>query len=232
MPSSVDNFLAEQFLPDKFWLHRTNSVGKQKEFAGKYAGLEFDIIFYEKELAFENSHDKENLTKFNFEEQLKNYYEFGKNNGMWLDFKNLTDSNKKDSLLVLEKLLLKYEVDKSNIWVESSNWKALKIFQDAGYNTSYYFPYYDFKKMGKEDIEKAKQLTQVIANSGNVDAISFYGGYYDFVNSIELPPRIALLSWLNGHRWFDVLLSDKFATIRNDERIKVILVTENGLYSR
>lgn len=40
MPSSLNNYLAERYMPEKFWLHRVNSVDKQKEFANKYKGLE------------------------------------------------------------------------------------------------------------------------------------------------------------------------------------------------
>lgn len=232
LPNKIDNALAEEFLPNTFWLHRVNSVEKQKEFSSKYAGLEFDIIFHSKEMAFENSHDLDNLEKFNFEKQLEVYRDLKKQNGMWLDFKNLTESNKKDSLFVLEGLLNKYNVDKSKIWVESSNWQALNIFKTAGFKTSYYFPYYNFAKMSGEEIEAAKKKTERIARSGYVDAISFYGGYYNFINTLELPPRIVLLSWLNGQEWLEVLALRKYADIRNDKRIKVILVKDLGKHNR
>lgn len=38
-------------MPDKFWLHRTDSVEKQYEFTSKYKGIEFDIIYYKDEIA-------------------------------------------------------------------------------------------------------------------------------------------------------------------------------------
>lgn len=190
LPNRVDNYLAEQFLPSKFWLHRVNSVEKQMEFSEKYTGLEFDIVFYHKEMAFENSHDADCLEKFNFEKQLKLYKYLGNSNRMWLDFKNLTDENKYDSLTVLNDLLSKYNVDKNKVWVESQNWQALKVFKEAGFRTSYYFPYYNFSKMSSSEIETAKQKTERIAFSGNVDAISFYGGYYSFINSLNLPPPV------------------------------------------
>ena len=46
LPETINADLAEKYMPDKFWLHRTNSVEKQKEFADKYKGIEFDIIYY------------------------------------------------------------------------------------------------------------------------------------------------------------------------------------------
>lgn len=188
IPDKVDNYLAEIFMPDKFWLHRVNSIEKQKEFSKKYAGLEFDIIFHSEIMGFENSHDHESFERYNFEKQLEVYQNLENKNGMWLDFKNLGENNKIDSLAVLKKLVKKYDVDKNKIWVESSNWQALRIFKNAGFKTSYYFPYYNFSKMSDSEIKDAKRKTEMIAKSGNVDAISFYGGYYDFVRQLELPP--------------------------------------------
>ena len=49
LPISIENYLAEQYMPDKFWLHRTDSVEKQYEFTNKYKGIEFDIIYYKDE---------------------------------------------------------------------------------------------------------------------------------------------------------------------------------------
>ena len=232
LPETINADLAEKYMPDKFWLHRTNSVEKQKEFADKYKGIEFDIIYYEKEDAFENSHDKKDLMKYNLENQFATYKAIGKDKGIWLDFKNLTENNKYAAKDKLNELLVKYEINKNLVWLESGNWQALKVFHDDGYRTSYYLPYYKLDEMSVEDIAKAKKLTLNIASSGNVDAVSFYGGYYDFINSIALPPRTALLSWLDGYCWGEVMLRKKFVDIRNDDRIKVILVKDKGKYHR
>lgn len=231
-PSSLENRLAQEYLPDKFWLHRVNSVEKQREFAAKYAGLEFDIIFYESERAFENSHDKENLQAHNLEEQFKQYAALPSQNKLWLDFKNLSLDNKDEALKMLSALMEKYRIAKDKVWVESGCWQALGAFKQAGFKTSYYFPYYKFKELSQNEIEGIKTKTIAIAASGNVDAVSFQGDYYAFVSSLQLPPRIALLSWLDGQRWYEVLWRRKYADIRNDDRVKVILVKDTGRYHR
>ena len=232
LPISIENYLAEQYMPDKFWLHRTDSVEKQYEFTNKYKGIEFDIIYYKDENAFENSHDKKDLNKYNLEKQLQAYQDIGLPKGIWLDFKNLTESNKFAAKDTLDKLMSKYKIDKNLLWIESGNWQALKIFHDDGYRTSYYLPYYKLDKMTYKEIENAKKLTKEIALSGNVDAVSFYGGYYDFIKSVELPPRIELLTWLDGYTWYEVLLRKNCEEIKNDERIQVILVKDIGHYHR
>ena len=108
----IENYLAEQYMPDKFWLHRTDSVEKQYEFTNKYKGIEFDIIYYKDENAFENSHDKKDLNKYNLEKQLQAYQDIGLPKGIWLDFKNLTESNKFAAKDTLDKLMSKYKIDK------------------------------------------------------------------------------------------------------------------------
>lgn len=184
------------------------------------------------EREFENSHDAEDLQLYNLEKQFQQYELAAENNGLWLDFKNLTEQNKEEALAALTELLDKYHIDKNKIWVESGNWQALGRFKQAGFRTSYYLPYYKFEKMTAAEIEKAKRETERIAASGNVDAVSFYGKYYSFVSGLKLPAHIALLSWLNERNWYEALLLKKYAAIRNDERVKVILVRDTGHYSR
>lgn len=231
-PASVENYWAERYMPDKFWLHRVNSVAKQKELAHKYKGIEFDIIYYEKENSFENSHDKKDLQKYNLAKQFQQYASASANNEIWLDFKNLNENNQQESLECLNALVAEYHIEKSKIWVESKSWQALKSFKLGGFKTSYYFPYYKFNEMTEDEIKFVRKQTVDIAASGNVDAVSFYGDYYDFISSLQLPPRIALLCWLDGQKWYEVLLRRKYAAIRDDDKVKVILVKEHGRYHR
>lgn len=232
LPLTAERYLAARFMPDKFWLHRVNSPGKQMELADKYAGIEFDIIFYEEQLAFENSHDKESLEKYNLEKNLEVYRRLGRERGIWFDFKNLTQENKQDARKVLSGLLTRYGVKKELVWVESPNYTALAEFRRHGYRTSYYFPYYKLEKMSAREIEAAKKKTLAAAQSGAVDAISFDGGYYDFIDSLPLPAHQTLLCWLHRQSWGEVLLEKKYAKLRNDGRIKVILVKDIGGHHR
>lgn len=184
-------------------------------------------------MAFENSHDKDDLSKYNLEEQFKTYKDLNYNEGIWLDFKNLNEDNKYEAKEVLDTLLRKYDISKDVVWLESSNWQSLDIFKQDGYRTSYYFPYYKFENMTEQEINDVKRKTIMIANSGNVDAVSFAGKhYYDFVSSLDLPDNIVLLTWLDDSRWYNVLLSSKQNKIVKDDRVKVILVKDLGNYHR
>lgn len=233
LPAPVDSFLAEKFLPQNFWLHRTNSAAKLDQFIDKYHGFEMDIIYYPANHAFENSHDNVSLEKYSLEKQ---FIYFKQHNittpDLWLDFKNLTTANAQLSLNDLDALLKDYQINKKNIWIESSNFQSLALFKKAGYKTSYYFPYYDFKNMSNTEITHIKELTEQIATSPGINAISFDGIYYDFIETLTLPPNISLLTWLHTKNWRQVFWSPENKKFLLDERIKIILVKDRSRFNR
>lgn len=232
LPNKVNFFCSEYFMPEKLWLHRVDSIEKQKEFCDKYKGLEFDIIYYESYDGFENSHDIGDYNRYDFEKTLLTYQKLNRSNGIWLDFKNLSENNKIKSCNKLNELIVKYKIDKSLIWVESNDWESLKYFKDNGFKTSYYFPYYDLKKMSDIDIKKVKMLTEDIALSGAINAISFDGDYYNFIKTMNIPNNVVFLSWFDSSSWSEVWLRSKYQDILNDEKVKVILVKDLGNYHR
>lgn len=237
LPDRVVSFLlcgkAGSAIPEKFWLHRVNSVEKQKEFAGKFNGIEFDVVFYPEQSAFENSHDKTGaLHKYNLEKQFAVYGQYNKGKGIWLDVKNLTNDNKELMKKTLNELLDKYKINKEKIWIESPNWKALKVFKEDGWHTSYYFPYYDFNAMTEQEIQSVKHETLRAVFSGNVEAVSFSVFYYNFIKGLSLPDGIALLTWAEFKNYKSFLRLAECKTLLEDEQVKVILVADWGKHSR
>lgn len=228
----IEYLTAKVFMPNRFWLHKTNSPEKQQEFHDKYKGIEFDIIYYPDKMGFENSHDKENYEKYNLENNLAAYKKIGKQRGIWFDFKNLTHENVNASKDALENLLQKYQIDKNLVIIESGNWQDLRIYKEAGFKTSYYFPYYDFSKLTRDEIEKAKDLTLEATSSGNVDYLSFDAKYYNFINNVKLPENIKLLTWIDTEPWYAVIIKKEYKKILQDKRVKVVLVKDLGHYNR
>lgn len=89
------------------------------------------------------------------------------------------------SLRELERLCETYKIPKENLVIESPNYEALKVFKDEGFFTSYYFPYYDMKKLEKDREKLHNELKEIIATN-NINAVSFAYEYYDFVKSLNL----------------------------------------------
>lgn len=153
----------------------------------------------------------------------------------WIDFKNLDDSNKELALETMKGLCEKYQIPIQNLIIESPNYKALRVFRDGGFFTSYYFPYYDMQKLETDRAEIKTQLQDII-KTGNVNAISFDYEYYDFIESLHLKYKhkgkmqdMPLLTWNIGgvdKDWIHNLQTKAY----EDPRVKVILVSEQGNY--
>ena len=231
LPTNIEHELAVKYMPDKLWLHRVNSVEKQKELADKYQGIEFDIVFIKEFNRFENSHDRENLEKYDLEKQFSEYAVAKRKQKIWLDFKNLDKENMQKALSTLDHLVAHYDINKKNIIIESGNWENLKIFKEDGFMTSYYFTYVKDDK-GQNDIQATRLKCNNIFKSGGVDAISFHGKEYNFVKNLNLPNNVVFLSWLDGKRWFEVWLRRKYKSMLEDERVKAILVRDFGKHHR
>lgn len=217
---------------DKVWLHRCDSVEKFKELSSRYSGIEIDVIFHQNAKKFESSHDPVNLKDFPIEKILSAYKEAGSQQFIWLDFKNLSELNQVDSLEELKRLVTLYEIQPSKVWVESKSYKHLKLFKNAGFKTSYYFPYYDFNQMKPIEIDRVKEKTLNIVQSGSVDAISFFGNYFDFIKSVNLPKNIRILMLFDGINRKDFETSTFGKSILADPTVEAVLVREKGKYHR
>ena len=120
---------------DKIWLHRTNSIEKLHEFEQEYKNFECDVLFLTDSATFEIGHDEPSG------EPLKPYLDFlGANpdRELWLDLKNLNESNCIQAETTLTGLLAQRDVDKDQLIIESRDWKALHHFTQEGYYTSCY----------------------------------------------------------------------------------------------
>ena len=217
---------------DKVWLHRCDSVEKFRELSSRYSGVEIDVVFHQDAQKFESSHDPVSLENYPLEKILSAYKEAGLQQFIWLDFKNLSESNQVKSLKELDRLVTLYKIQPSKIWVESTNYEYLKTFKDSGFKTSYYFPYYDFSRMNAGQIDQVKEKTLNIAKSGNVNAVSFFGKYFDFIKSIGLPKDIRLLMWFDGIKRKNFENSTSGESILADPSVEAVLVKEKGKYHR
>ena len=95
---------------DKIWLHRTNSIEKLHEFEQEYKNFECDVLFLTDSATFEIGHDEPSG------EPLKPYLDFlGANpdRELWLDLKNLDESNCIQAETTLTGLLAQRDVDES-----------------------------------------------------------------------------------------------------------------------
>lgn len=167
---------------DKIWLHRTNSIEKLHEFEQEYKNFECDVLFLTDSATFEIGHDEPSG------EPLKPYLDFlGANpdRELWLDLKNLNESNCIQAETTLTGLLAQRDVDKDQLIIESRDWKALHHFTQEGYYTSCYLDIPHIDELS--DAERLHRLDSIqqIAHSGAVSALSFPASYYAFLRNLD-----------------------------------------------
>lgn len=211
---------------EKIYAHRCDSLGKLKEKLGNgnFAGVEMDICFYPEQGEFDVSHDVQPSIAYPLENFVQALATTDKK--CWLDFKNLSETNRDAALARLDNLFAKYHIDKSRAVVESPNVDALKAFHDDGWYTSYYCPAYG-SFPGRE---KFLQVVRQAAATGNVDAVSFPIEEYPLVK--EAAVQTDLLTWDPNAKWWDYVHDENRREILADEKLKILLVGSHSRYNR
>lgn len=250
---SVENFhqsqnideLLSQNLDGRLIPHKINYTGKLKNILSSgLHSFEFDTVFNDAAPTpfFEIGHDEKELRGTSFED----YLELTKDKKIvkiWMDIKNVNESNIADMLKRLDYLDNKYGIKDILIFETSSTSPLVGLISNAGYHTSYYLPGVIVKYISQNDTaalqkEALRILEQVKLQ--NFKAVSFESTLYPFVKSY-LEPTIS--KDIVYHTWdfFRLRRKDELAKMQKedfykDERIKTIIYTYyniklNRLYS-
>ena len=214
--------------PDKIWLHRCNSMEKLFEKEERYPNVEVDVVF-RSDHTFDVTHDVD--TSFHL--SIASYFDYlQKEDGkIWLDIKNLIQSNKEVMLATLDSLVNRYKISKDRLVIESPSWQSLDIFTRNGYYTSMYVPYPKPSQLDEEEVDQCIEQLQEIVDQKTVRALSFPGWWYDDIKE-KLDRPIDLLTWEHRTTQFQLLLSPDGREMLDDSQLKVILVKDKGHYHR
>lgn len=227
----IINFFNEYIeIPNKFWLHRTNSIGKVEELSYKYSGIEIDVNYNLEKNYYDVTHDIPKSISLNLKNVLSSL-KGNKQKKIWIDYKNLNKENVDLSILEMNSILENLDLDKNQLVIESGNYILLKNFKENGYYTSYYVPYLNLNKMNDIEKEAEKKRLLKIKNTGNINAFSFPGYLYLFIKEINVG-NLDLLTWESGHFWTDFYLNKNLYKMLKDNKIKAILTKEFGNHSR
>lgn len=221
---------------DKLWLHRTLSLEKMKEKENRYPNVEVDVVW-----RF-NSHDStnnQNSGYFDVTHDVDVSYGLKldtllmesrrRKSKIWIDFKNLDESNKNQALRELNKITS--GIPHANVIVESPQWHLLKPFKNAGYQTSCYIT----PKRKSLDSQQTRAFLDSIANivepSGCVTAISFNKEWYKPMSSKLKDKDIDLLTWSHHtDEWQFWMLPESYI-MDSDPQLKVILIRSKATKS-
>jgi len=210
---------------EKIWAHRVNSIEKLEYTQKNYAGIELDLVFDIKSQTFDVNHPPAESIGLSLETYLSQLHQ---NNtlGVWLDFKNLDSLNANLALSRLLFLTQKYQINKNYIIVESQNPKHLKIYQKAGFKTSYYLPAFLNKLSPKELTKKIEEIKLNIQNH-NPTAISTNIVDYTII-ATHFPEQTKYLWSID--KTFSPRMFENFIEARKalkDPKVEVLLVRVN-----
>ncbi|MEC3907639.1 DUF2181 domain-containing protein [Tamlana sp. 2201CG12-4] len=215
--------------PSKVWAHRVNSIEKYQEAQNVFSGVELDLVFSSSSNNFDVNHPPAksiDLTLFDFFKSKKNYNDFG----VWLDFKNLNESNFRQSAKKLDSIVSVLNINFENIVVESTNPLFLDEFSKKGFKTSYYLPS-NISRFKNDDLI----IQYKIINSTSINFISSNVENYAFMK--ENFPNTKILTWIiNNPPKIKSFYTLKYSIsnfkrnfiVLNDEDIEIVLFKFNA----
>jgi hypothetical protein len=210
--------------PSKVWVHRVNSVERAVLIAKEYKGIEIDVVYDSSANYFDVGHPPVPSQGISLERMLSSVPDIA-SHYFWLDFKNLTDANKKAACALLLSIGRKYGVV-SHMIVESTNPRALSCFTESGFYTSYYlFPEARLDTMSKEQVADYYEEVKSQLMASEVNALSSDYRSLPFIQTY-FPDADVLLWYLKTDRRLRYYAS--LAYLRLNPRVKVILVERPG----
>lgn len=216
--------------PGKIWLHRCNSIEKLHEKVGRYPNFEVDVCLRPNGV-MDVTHDVDTTFHLTITPYFK-YLSSHPESHMWMDVKNLTEAYVPVFLDSLDKLLYAYSVDKSQLIIESPEWKLLFPFTRYGYYTSCYVTAPRPSQLTTEQRDSVISRLGIVARSGCVRALSFPAYWYNSLRMQFQDETIDYLTWKNHSTQYGMLLDPLGQVMMRDERVKVILVKDKGHYHR
>lgn len=158
-------------------------------------GIEIDLIYDNSTLMV--AHDPKDISN-NID--IYTYFKHVKNpstKSFWFDIKNIDANNYKYIFNTLKTITTQYNIDESNVIIESSRTVHTKYYKEnSNFILSYYFPYI----RGKHNNQ---QIANIINNniakieSANFDVISFDIKYFAIIR--HALPNMFYLSWAVHH---------------------------------
>jgi len=177
----------------KNWIKGVNLKEQLNRLDQDVAGFECDVYFDTTSKSFNVHHDKDKSIGYSLDELLQIYQQRNLQAGIWLDIKNLDQSNDAQALQNLLSLRDKYKLQ-NKILVESGHAEVLTSFCDSGFFTSYYVPFFNPYKISNDKLKVwADSIASVISNV-KVDALSGYYFQSSFLNHYF--PRYPVLTWV------------------------------------
>ena len=179
----------------KNWIKGINSKEQLNRLDGDVAGFECDVYFDTASGSFNVHHDADKSIGYSLRELFQIYQQRNLQAGIWLDIKNLDQSNDIKALQNLLSLRDQYKLQ-NKILVESSHAEVLAAFCDSGFFTSYYVPFFNPYTISNDQLKIFADSIAATISKTKADALSGYYFQCSFLNYYF--PRYPVLTWVDN----------------------------------
>lgn len=206
-------------IKNKDWVKAVNTQELMQNLDSTVAGLEMDVYFDKSKNNFFVYHDSSSMSTQSLQQQLDVYRSRKLSASMWLDFKNLSDSNEIAALQKLMEFRNDYQLQNKMI-VESPNIKNLNSFCNQGFYTSFYVPYFNPYLMEEDALVKEIDTIGLLLKNNKVSALSGY--YFQIPMLKKFFPTADLLTWAENSS-FSLVAPVFNHQLMADDQIKIVL---------
>lgn len=204
---------------DKKWVKAVNTTAKLLSLDSNTAGVEMDVYFDTIANTLFVYHDSSVISSTGIESILNVWASKKMQGSIWLDFKNLSLSNKRSALLYITSLRERFGLANKLI-VESSDPASLDVFCRQGFFTSYYVPFFNPYSMSEDDLLRTIDEIAQQLNQHKVSALSGYYFQYPFLKKYF--PEFPILTWTD-YSAVSMVSNIFSSSLLNDAQIKVVL---------
>ena len=203
----------------KKWGKAVNTTIQMEQLPTDAAGFEMDVYFDTAKNYLLVYHDSSVYSQLNIADILNVYKARKLSSSIWLDFKNLSAANEKQSLIYIASLRQQFNLNNKLI-VESSAPQYLQSFCDSGFYTSYYTPFFNpYLLTEKETIQTIDTISY---NLSKYPTAALSGYYFQYPFLKRYFPGYPVLTWANKSNFS--LVSYIFnRMLLTDERVKIVL---------
>lgn len=180
---------------NKSWKKGINTKEQLNKLDGGLAGFECDIYFDTTTRSFYIHHDSDKSIGYNLNDLLQLYAQKRMQASIWLDIKNLNDSNSELILHSLIQFRNKYRLQ-NKILVESSRADLLTVFSDSSFFTSYYVPFFNPYTISKTELNLWGDSIASVISKSRINALSGYYFQTDFLSHYFY--QYPVLTWVDN----------------------------------
>lgn len=180
---------------DKAWKKGINTMKQLNDLPAHTPGFECDVYFDTARNNFKVQHDARKGKSVYLNDLLNIYRQRNLTAGIWLDIKNLDDTNAAAVLQLLIQLRDSFKLE-NKILVESGRAHLLTPFSDSGFFTSYYTPMFNPYLISDEEIKKWVDSIAAVIQKSKLNALSGYYFQYPFLQHYF--PGYPVLTWCDN----------------------------------